>query len=110
MSARPELLPGTLDTLILKTLLFGPRHGHDTAASIQQTTDGVLRVEHGSLYPAVHCLPRDWLIGANCDVPADKTCQYKCYRVLRDGAARPCPRARLRELGGRAPRALPVRV
>jgi PadR family transcriptional regulator PadR len=59
-----ELLRGTLDMLILRTLLIGPAHGHQIAKHIQQSTDDVLQVEHGSLYPALHRLERKgWLAG-----------------------------------------------
>ena len=57
-SDRIELLQGTLDMLILRTLLFGPAHGHQIAKHIQRTTEDVLQVEHGSLYPALHRLER----------------------------------------------------
>jgi PadR family transcriptional regulator, regulatory protein PadR len=53
-SNRTELLQGTLDMLILRTLIFGPAHGHQIAKHIQRTTEDVLQVEHGSLYPALH--------------------------------------------------------
>ncbi len=53
-----DLLQGTLDMLILRTLLFGPRHGHDIAHSIEHTSEDVLQVDHGSLYPALHRLER----------------------------------------------------
>ena len=57
-----ELLRGTLDLLILRTLLVGPAHGHQIAKHIQQSTEDVLQVEHGSLYPALHRLERKgWL-------------------------------------------------
>ena len=57
-----ELLRGTLDLLILRTLLLGPAHGHQIAKHIQRSTDDVLQVEHGSLYPALHRLERkEWL-------------------------------------------------
>jgi PadR family transcriptional regulator, regulatory protein PadR len=59
-----ELLQGTLDLLILRTLLFGPRHGHAIAKSIERTSDDVLRVDHGSLYPALQRLERRGLIEA----------------------------------------------
>ncbi len=55
---RVELLPGTLDMLVLRTLLPGPAHGHQIAKHIQRTTEDVLQVEHGSLYPALHRLER----------------------------------------------------
>ena len=57
-----ELLRGTLDMLILRTLLVGPAHGHQIAKHIQRSTEDVLQVEHGSLYPALHRLERrGWL-------------------------------------------------
>jgi transcriptional regulator len=55
---RVVLLQGTLDMLILRTLLFGPMHGHGIAKHIQRTSEEVLQVEHGSLYPALHRLDR----------------------------------------------------
>src|ERR1700733_8920507 len=59
---RIDLLQGTLDMLILRTLLFGSAHGHQIAKHIQQSTEDVLQVEHGSLYPALHRLERKgWL-------------------------------------------------
>ena len=58
-----ELLRGTLDMLILRTLLVGPAHGHQIARHIQRSTEDVLQVEHGSLYPALHRLERKgWLV------------------------------------------------
>lgn len=57
-----ELLPGTLDLLILTTLARGARHGYAIAESIRQTSEDVLRVEEGALYPALHRLElRGWL-------------------------------------------------
>ena len=57
-----ELLQGTLDLLILKTLTRGPQHGYAIAEWIQQTSDSVLRVEEGALYPALHRLElKGWL-------------------------------------------------
>jgi len=53
---RDALLRGTLDMLVLRTLRWGPMHGHDIAKHIQRTTEDVLQVEHGSLYPALHRL------------------------------------------------------
>jgi PadR family transcriptional regulator len=84
-SDRPDLLPGTLDMLILKTLLFGPRHGHGITTSIRQTTEDVLTVDHGSLYPALHRLQRDGLISARWEVPEGKSREYKCYRLTAAG-------------------------
>jgi transcriptional regulator len=53
---RGGLLQGTLDLLILRTLLFGPLHGHGIGKAIRRTSDEVLTVEHGSLYPALYRL------------------------------------------------------
>ena len=59
-----DLLQGTLDMLILRTLLFGPAHGHRIAHSIEQTSRDVLKVDHGSLYPALQRLERRGWIAA----------------------------------------------
>ncbi len=57
-----ELLQGTLDLLILQTLVLGPAHGHTIAHVIQNRSEEVLQVEHGSLYPALHRLEdRGWI-------------------------------------------------
>jgi len=56
MTSRPELLPGTLDMLILKTLTRAPLHGYGIACSIKRFSKGVLTVEEGSLYPALQRL------------------------------------------------------
>ncbi|HXG65182.1 MAG TPA: PadR family transcriptional regulator [Blastocatellia bacterium] len=56
--AQIDLLQGTLDMLILRTLLLGPAHGHRIAHLIKQTSEDVLEVEHGSLYPALQRLER----------------------------------------------------
>ena len=59
---RVELLQGTLDLLILRTLLLGPAHGHAIAKTIEFNSDEVLQVEQGSLYPALHRLiQRKWI-------------------------------------------------
>src|SRR6267142_3795178 len=59
---RIELLQGTLDLLILRTLLLGPAHGHAITKAIERSSDDVLQVEQGSLYPALHRLiKRGWI-------------------------------------------------
>jgi transcriptional regulator len=59
---RLELLQGTLDLLILRTLIFGPEHGQGIARAIQQTSENELLVEHGALYPALQRLEaRGWI-------------------------------------------------
>ncbi|HMD35832.1 MAG TPA: PadR family transcriptional regulator [Vicinamibacterales bacterium] len=57
-----EMLQGTLDLLVLRTLAIGPAHGHTIAHAIERQSDDVLQVEHGSLYPALHRLEdRGWI-------------------------------------------------
>jgi PadR family transcriptional regulator, regulatory protein PadR len=64
-SPRDALLQGTLDLLILRTLVFGPEHGQGIARTIQQTSEDVLLVEHGALYPALQRLEaRGWIVAA----------------------------------------------
>ncbi len=59
---RVELLQGTLDLLILRTLVLGPAHGHAITKAIERSSDDVLQVEQGSLYPALHRLiKRGWI-------------------------------------------------
>ena len=82
---RLELLQGTLDMLILRTLLFGPAHGHQIAKHIEQTTDDLLRVEHGSLYPALHRLVRNGWIVAQWERPKDRNREFKFYRLTPAG-------------------------
>ena len=63
-AARQEMLLGTLDMMILRTLVMGPAHGHTIASAIERTSDEVLQVEQGSLYPALHRLAdRGWVEG-----------------------------------------------
>jgi PadR family transcriptional regulator PadR len=60
--AEGEMLQGTLDLLILQTLIPGPAHGHTIAHVIEHRSEDVLQVEHGSLYPALHRLEdREWI-------------------------------------------------
>jgi PadR family transcriptional regulator, regulatory protein PadR len=83
---RIQLLQGTLDMLVLRTLLFGPAHGHQIAKHIQRTTDDLLQVEHGSLYPALHRLERKGWIAAKWE-PARKDLkrEFKYYRLTAAG-------------------------
>jgi PadR family transcriptional regulator, regulatory protein PadR len=75
-----ELVQGTLDMLILKTLSRGPMHGFGIARSIQQISDEVLRVEEGSLYPALHRLELDGMIDAEWG-QSDNNRRAKYYRL-----------------------------
>jgi transcriptional regulator len=82
---RMELLQGTLDMLILRTLLLGPAHGHEIAKHIQRTTDDLLQVEHGSLYPALHRLERQGWVISRWEVAKDRNRHFKYYRLTPTG-------------------------
>jgi PadR family transcriptional regulator PadR len=84
-SERIELLQGTLDMLILRTLLSGPAHGHQIAKHIQRTTDDVLQVEHGSLYPALHRLARKGWVVSKWETAPDRNREFKYYRLTPAG-------------------------
>jgi PadR family transcriptional regulator, regulatory protein PadR len=61
-ASRNDMLQGTLDMLVLQTLVLGPAHGHTIAHAIERGSEDVLQVEHGSLYPALHRLEsRGWI-------------------------------------------------
>lgn len=79
-----ELLQGTLDLLILRTLLFGPKHGHSIAHLIQQTSGDVLKVDHGSLYPALQRLERRGWIRAKWGT-SENNRRAKYYRLTAAG-------------------------
>src|SRR6266851_3526915 len=78
--ARVEFLQGTLDLLILRTLLAGPTHGHAVAKHIQRTSEDLLQVETGSLYPALHRLEAKGWIVASWEL-SDKGKRAKYYRL-----------------------------
>src|SRR5262245_5143770 len=79
-----DMLQGTLDMLILRTLLFGPRHGHAIAKSIENSSQDVLRVDHGSLYPALQRLERRGMITAKWGV-SENNRRARYYRLTVDG-------------------------
>jgi transcriptional regulator len=81
---RIELVYGSLDVLILRTLLWGPIHGHGIAKSIERMSDETLKVEHGSLYPALQRLQQEGWISANWGVSKNKH-QAKYYRLTAAG-------------------------
>ena len=77
--ARVELLQGTLDLLILRTLLAGPAHGHAIAKHIQRTSEDLLQVETGSLYPALHRLEAQGWVAASWELSEKgKRARYYC--------------------------------
>jgi PadR family transcriptional regulator PadR len=78
--SRVELLQGTLDLLILRTLMAGPNHGHAIAKHIQRTSEDLLQVETGSLYPALHRLEAKGWIGASWNL-SDKGKRARYYRL-----------------------------
>src|SRR5437870_6042175 len=82
--SRVELLQGTLELLILRTLLAGPTHGHAIAKHIHRTSEDLLQVETGSLYPALHRLEAKGWIGASWDL-SDKGKRARYYRLTRLG-------------------------
>ena len=84
-AGRVELLQGTLDMLILRTLLFGRAHGHEIAKHIQRTTEKVLQVEHGSLYPALHRLERQGWVTSKWELGTGSNREFKYYRLTPTG-------------------------
>ncbi len=78
------MLQGTLDMLILRSVLLGPAHGHTIAHAIEQTSDEVLQVEHGSLYPALHRLEDRGLIAAFWGT-SENNRKAKYYRITPAG-------------------------
>src|SRR5215212_4680568 len=82
---RIDLLQGTLDMLVLRTLRLGPAHGHQIAKHIQRTTDDVLQVEHGSLYPALHRLERRGWVASSWEKAKRGNREFKYYRLTPAG-------------------------
>ena len=84
---RIQLLQGTLDLLVLQTLLLGPRHGHGIATTIQRTSEEVLLVDHGSLYPALQRLEQAGLISSAWGT-SDNNRRARYYKLTRAGRKR----------------------
>ena len=82
--SRLELMQGTLDLMILRTLVAGRSHGHAIAKHIQRTSEEVLQVETGSLYPALHRLEAQGWISAEWEL-SDKGKRAKFYSLTRTG-------------------------
>ena len=81
---RLALLQGTLDVLILRTLVFGPQHGQGIARAIQETSEDVLLVDHGSLYPALQRLEADGSIKASWGT-SENNRRARFYTLTRRG-------------------------
>ena len=84
MNQKLDLLQGTLDLLILRTLLAGAAHGHAIAKHIQKTSEELLQVETGSLYPALHRLEAKGWVEANWEL-SDKGKRARYYKLTREG-------------------------
>ena len=84
---RLPLLPGTLDMLVLQTLIFGPRHGHGIATTIQRTANEELLIDHGSLYPALRRLEQLGLISSEWGT-SDLNRRARYYTLTRKGRKR----------------------
>jgi transcriptional regulator len=83
---RLELLQGTLDMLILRTLQWGPQHGHGIGQAIRTQSDGLLKVETGSLYPALHRLEKRGWLKSEWDV-SEANQRAKYYKLTAAGKA-----------------------
>lgn len=84
---RMELLQGTLDLLVLQTLLWGPQHGYGIAQAIRANSGDLLQVDAGSLYPALHRLEKQKWIGAEWKVSENKQ-DVKVYKLTAAGRKR----------------------
>ena len=84
---RIELLQGTLDMLILRTLQWGPQHGHGIGQSLRARTEDALQIEHGSLYPALHRLEREGLLASEWRM-SEANRRAKYYRLTAAGKRR----------------------
>jgi PadR family transcriptional regulator PadR len=84
---KPDALQGTLDLLVLKTLSRGPEHGYGIATHIQAVSDEVLRVEEGSLYPALHRMEQTGWITAEWRTTVNNR-RARLYRLTRAGQKR----------------------
>lgn len=80
-----SLLQGTLDMLILRTLLYGPSHGRQIGKHIQRTTNDYLQMQHGSLYPALHRLERKGWVSSKWETAPDRNRELKYYKLTDKG-------------------------
>lgn len=82
---RMAILQGTLDMLILRTLLYGSAHGHQIGKHIQRTTNDFLQMQHGSLYPALHRLERRGWVTSRWETAPDRNREFKYYSLTDRG-------------------------
>src|SRR5437868_15228915 len=87
MRNRVDLLPGTLDLLILKAVSLNPQHGYGVLLRIEQITGGALSIEQGALYPALHRLEHRGLVGSEWGT-SENNRRAKFYRLTADGRRR----------------------
>jgi PadR family transcriptional regulator, regulatory protein PadR len=87
MPRKPDQLQGSLDLIILKTLETGPNHGFGITLHIESVSEGLLQVEEGSLYPALHRLERDALIAGEWKVTENQR-RARIYRITPAGRKR----------------------
>ncbi len=84
---RLDLLQGTLDMMVMRTLLAGPANGYEIARAIERQSDDVLAVDHGSLYPALHRLEKNKLIGGKWEISSTNR-RARYYRLTAAGRKR----------------------
>ena len=84
---KADALQGTLDLLVLKTLSLGPQHGYGIVALVQQASDDILRMEEGSLYPALHRMEQAGWISASWQITPNNR-RARVYRLTRAGQRR----------------------
>jgi transcriptional regulator len=87
MARKLELMQGTLDMLILRTLQWGPQHGHGISVAIRATSQDALQVDHGSLYPALHRLREQGWVQAEWKMTENKQ-RARYYRLTAGGKKR----------------------
>jgi PadR family transcriptional regulator PadR len=85
--AKVELLQGTLDMMVMRTLLVGSANGYEIAKAIERLSDDVLQVDHGSLYPALHRLEKSGVIAGKWEISSTKR-RARYYRLTAPGKKR----------------------
>lgn len=106
MGEKVELLQGTLDMMVLRTLLAGAANGYEIAKAIKRLSDDVLRVDHGSLYPALHRLEKARLIAGKWEISSTNR-RARFYRLTATGRKRLNEeRSRWRQMAGAVTRVM----